>query len=105
MAPHRRLDFLLGRTGRQIQDDVQRVKTEDITTAGSKERARPIVADMAHIVLPLLSTAGQSFRLRNSLSDLASSGGQIIEHPVGKRSYHRMGITEGQHQAPRFSWR
>jgi hypothetical protein len=30
----------------------------------------------------LLSTAGQSFLLRNSLSELASSGGQIIEHPM-----------------------
>ncbi len=82
MAPHRRLYFLLGRTGRQIQDDIKRVKPEDVTAAGSKERARSIVADMAHIVLPLLSTAGQSFRMRNSLSELASSRGQIIEHPM-----------------------
>jgi hypothetical protein len=82
VAPHRRLDLALGRPGRQIQDDVKRVKLKDVTAAGSKERARPIVADMAHIVLPLLRTTGQLFLLRNSLGELASSGGQIVEHPV-----------------------
>jgi hypothetical protein len=65
-----------------MQDDVKRVKLEDVTAAGSKERARSIVADMAHIVLPLLSTIGQSVLLRNILSEPASPGGHIIEHPM-----------------------
>ena len=58
VALHCRLDFPLGRTGRQIQDDVKRVKPEDVTAFRSKEGARSIVANMAHIVLSLVSTTG-----------------------------------------------